>query len=389
MNTDHGSEKVVVVYWPFSEFHEVHLKKDVGSISLSLSNKGYRTTLIVGKFLPPHIDGINVYETGNSHLSIMKPLSHIDEFKKVIKKMFTLSPDIVIVYNRNPFFSLVILIYKIRNLFHPRQKRRTKFIMKMTSDGNFRFTNFPSKWTQNSFLHRIIVFGAVVALRINYQFLDFISIETECGLENLKKMLPKGRKLVVVPNGCNLSLFDGKSANSSERKKVILTVSRVVRQKSLETLIEAFVRVHTSFPEWSVKIVGKIEDLEYYDELTELVEEAGIAKSLSFTGEVSENELLDFYSTSSIFCLSSAWEDDSISRREAIAMGLSVITTYAGCGRSLIRYGSIVVPVGDTKLLASALRNLMYDEKLREDIAKQQKAAVISWDDVVESYLNL
>lgn len=170
---------------------------------------------------------------------------------------------------------------------------------------------------------------------------------------------------------------------------VILAVSRVARQKALETLIEAFAQVSSDFPEWSVKIAGEIEDLNYYEELTKITRTLRVDNKVTFEGAVSEHKLLELYSISSIFCLSSNWEGDSISRIEAIAAGLPVITTEAGCGQSLEKYGSVVVPIGDFISLASGLTRLMSDVKLRKEISASQKAAVISWDDVVERYINL
>ena len=389
MKSKKNSEKTAVIYWPFSVFREVHLKKDVGSISLSFSEKGYKTTLIVGEFLPAGINGVNIYETGNPHSKIMNPLSQASEFIKILKKLLRISPDIVITYNRNPFFPIIIALYKFRIFFNFTRRNRTKFIMKMTTDGNFRFTNFPSLFLANSTLHRILSIASVASLKTNYLFFDYISIETECGLENIKRILRKDRKLGVVPNGCSPGYFLEESEDTSNKENVILAVSRVVRQKSLETLIEAFGLVYTDFPKWSVKIVGEIGDQFYYEELAKMVKKLGVDNMVTFEGAVSEDKLLKLYSRSSIFCLSSNWEDDSISRREAIAAGLPVITTEAGCGRSLEKYGSIVVPIGDSTALASGLARLMSDANLRKKNSVTQMGAVVSWDDVVERYISL
>jgi glycosyltransferase involved in cell wall biosynthesis len=382
------AKKTALIYWPFSVFREVHLKKDVGSISQFFREKGYETTLIVGEFLPAGINGVNIYETGNPHSKIMNPLSQANEFIKVLKKLIRLSPDIIITYNRNPFFPLVAALYKFTNIFKFTKRCKTKFIIKMDSDGNFRFTNFPSHFLDNSYFHGVLNISAIVMLKMNYFFSDYISIESECGLEKVKKTLRKAKKLVVVPNGCALSYFEDDQA-VSKKEDVILAVSRVARQKSLETLIEAFALIGPNFPEWSVKMVGDIEDQLYYEELVKLIEKLGLHNSVNFEGTVSQEKLLEFYSRSSIFCLSSNWESDGISRREAIAAGLPVITTEAGCGRSLEKYGSIVVPIGDSTALAAGLARLMSDANLRKEISASQKAAVVSWDDVVEKYINL
>ena len=378
-----------MVYWPFSIFRDIHLKKDIGSIPLSFRDRGYETTLIVGEFLATDIFGVNIYETENSHYKIMNPLSQAMEFIKVMKKLLRLSPDIVITYNRNPFFPLVMALYKFTNIFKFKKKHKTKFIIKMDSDGDFRFTNFPSHFLEETYFYRVLNISTTVMLDLNHIFSDYISIESECGLEKIKKILRKVEKLVVIPNGCASSYFVDSNKEVPKKENVTLSVSRVARQKSLETLIEAFAQISSAFPDWSVIIVGEIEDQSYYEELVKLTEKVGLYNRVNFEGTVSQEKLQELYSKSSIFCLPSNWEGDSISRREALAAGLPLITTEAGCGQSLEKYGSIVVPIGDSTSLASGLARLMSDVNLREEISESQKRALISWDDVVDRFINL
>ena len=389
MKSDKNVEKTAVVYWPFSVFKDVHLKKDIGGLSLSFRDMGYKTTLIVGNFHSTKIVGVDVYETGNSHHKILNPLTQANEFIKVMKKLLRLSPDIVITYNRNPFFSVITILYKLTNIFKLKKRPRSKFIIKMDSDGNFRFTNFPPRIFEHTNFLKILNFLVAVTLKINYFSSDYISIETECGLEKIKKILHKERKLRVVPNGCALGYFGNPLEEVRNKESVILAVSRVVRQKSLETLIEAFAQVSKDFPGWSFKIAGEIEDLNYYEELTKITRTLDVENKVTFEGAVSEHKLLELYSISSIFCLSSNWEGDSIARIEAMGAGLPVITTEAGCGQSLEKYGSIVVPIGDSISFASGLKRLMSDVRLRKEISASQKAAVVSWDDVAKRYINM
>ena len=389
MKSKNNLEKTAVVYWPFSIFRDIHLKKDIGSIPLSFRDRGYETTLIVGEFLATDIFGVNIYETENSHYKIMNPLSQAMEFIKVMKKLLRLSPDIVITYNRNPFFPLVMALYKFTNIFKFKKKHKTKFIIKMDSDGDFRFTNFPSHFLEETYFYRVLNISTTVMLDLNHIFSDYISIESECGLEKIKKILRKVEKLVVIPNGCASSYFVDSNKEVPKKENVTLSVSRVARQKSLETLIEAFAQISSAFPDWSVIIVGEIEDQSYYEELVKLTEKVGLYNRVNFEGTVSQEKLQELYSKSSIFCLPSNWEGDSISRREALAAGLPLITTEAGCGQSLEKYGSIVVPIGDSTSLASGLARLMSDVNLREEISESQKRALISWDDVVDRFINL
>ena len=70
-----------------------------------------------------------------------------------------------------------------------------------------------------------------------------------------------------------------------------------------------------------------------------MVNSYGLKEKIFFVGEKSRKDLIEIYNQSPIYCLFSRSESFSISRLEAIAMGLYVITTDAGCARDFSKYG--------------------------------------------------
>ncbi len=223
---------------------------------------------------------------------------------------------------------------------------------------------------------------------IDSLFFDFVTAETECAVERFKELTLLKRKVRLVQNGFIEEPIDDENA-SIGREHMILTTVRIARQKSLETLIYAFSRIEKEAGDWRVEIAGPVEDQDYYEELKTLIDSLGLTGRVVFLGELSTEDLISRYVRSSIFCLPSLWESFAISRMEAIYFGLPVLSTDAGCGKSLAPFGSIIVPVGDIGAMADGMLKLIKSEELRKSIAISQKKALISWREVIEAYLSL
>ncbi len=122
-------------------------------------------------------------------------------------------------------------------------------------------------------------------------------------------------------------------------------------------LIEAFAAMVMKFPDWNLEIIGPITDEQYYDSLKSSVKKYGMEKRILFTGAFNADQLREKYSTSSIFCLFSTYESFAIARWEAIASGMYVISTSAGCASDSLKYGIHIVPDNNIEIAAEEISN--------------------------------
>ena len=194
------------------------------------------------------------------------------------------------------------------------------------------------------------------------------------------------KKLRIVPNGYANSKVENENP---KRGKIILSVGRIHPQKGHDVLISSFKKVYFIHKDWELRIIGPIEDLEYYEKLKILIDELKLNDSVKLLGNVDEKTLEEEYKKASIFCLLSRYEGFPIARLEAMSYGLPVITTKAGCGEQYSKYGSIIVPIEDTERPAEAMLKLIENPGLRIEISKRQMDAVYSWDDVVKKIYDL
>jgi glycosyltransferase involved in cell wall biosynthesis len=85
----------------------------------------------------------------------------------------------------------------------------------------------------------------------------------------------------------------------------------------------------------------------------------------------------ELLSASDIFVLASDWEGHPLSVMEALAAGLPVVATSAGGVPELVadRVTGILVPPGDVRALAAALRLLVQNPRRRRELGEAGRVA--------------
>jgi glycosyltransferase involved in cell wall biosynthesis len=127
-------------------------------------------------------------------------------------------------------------------------------------------------------------------------------------------------------------------------KKIILYLSRIVKYKGLDTLIEAFASSSCKHPDWFLIIGG---DGPFSDYCKKLAEEKEIT-NYEFLGQIEQNDMIYYYYLCDVFVLPSKFMPDSRNSaeawgmviNEAMSLGKPVISTDAvAAAFDLIRDG--------------------------------------------------
>ena len=112
-----------------------------------------------------------------------------------------------------------------------------------------------------------------------------------------------------------------------KRKKIILAVGALKKEKSYENLIKSYAKILIKYPEYQLNIAG---DGYLKNDLIKLVKDLKIKKKVKFLGNLNKNELVEIYNKSEIFVLSSSSEGFPKVVLEAILCGCRVIATNVG-----------------------------------------------------------
>jgi len=283
--------------------------------------------------------------------------------------------------------------------FVPRMKERnprTKVVLHMHSDW---LIELDRRWVQP----RLAAADAIICCS------DYFA-------DGIRKAWPEfANRVQVVYNGVTPEEVTGigeAPAIREEFRRRILFVGRVVPEKGLHILIEAFNSLVEEFHDAELTIVGPIPPISkaslsfhtskevmvrelarfrgtsFEDYLRDLLTPAAAAR-IKMLGHVPRTELLKYYRDSDLFVLPSIWpEGFGLPIVEAACWGLPTVATRRGGIPEVIVDGETgqLVEAGDVAGLRAAIANLLKDDALRYKMgqAARERVQLFTWKRAVE-----
>ena len=148
---------------------------------------------------------------------------------------------------------------------------------------------------------------------------------------------------------------------------MIVAAGRLDENKNHAMLIKAFAMIAEEFPEMRLVIYGEGESRE---KLEKLVAEKQLEERAALPGSVTD--VAGHIEKARIFTLTSNTEGMPNSIIEAMCLGIPVVSTDCPCGgpAELIRdsENGLLVPVGEEKALAEALRRILRSPELEKKL---------------------
>ena len=222
---------------------------------------------------------------------------------------------------------------------------------------------------ENRFYRPIIKISLKLADKIGAFSEDQFNVfEKHIGHINKNKVFYQNRDIDVAvfkPNG-----------NVSDN--IILNVGRIIPIKGIKFLIKAIPLVVEKIPDIKLKVVGRIEDQNYYQEVKKLISELKVKDFVDFVGPVPHNTIVNYYKSSKIFVNTSRAVGVSSAIVEAMACGLPVVSTSKGSIPYLERYKYNGFKVKENPLsIAQKIILLLKDESLREKVSKASRRTIL------------
>lgn len=160
-------------------------------------------------------------------------------------------------------------------------------------------------------------------------------------------------------------------------KFTFLFVGRIVRDKGINELCKAFMRLHQQLPETRLWLIGPYEDgLDpISDEARHTIDQND---GIMAVGRKSGDELLAYYAAADCFVFPSYREGFPNTVLEAGAMGLPSIVTDINGSREIIIEGQngTIIPSKNTEALYRAMWKIIYDEKSRDSMANNARRLI-------------
>ncbi len=210
---------------------------------------------------------------------------------------------------------------------------------------------------------------------------DFVTLPTQSAIDMLNAGDKIDTPMEAVSNGIDLTRFTVGTADDSiydtfnlpKDRPIISYVGRLDAEKHLPVLLRAFVRVLAELPETHLLIVGDgTESLN----LKALARDLRIDENVTFSGRVSDIELVELHKVGTVFCMPSPAELQSIATLEAMARGQPVVAVDAGALRELCQHerNGYLCEQDDDEGIAEGLIAIVSDKALRKRMSKESLA---------------
>ncbi|MGM0368642.1 MAG: glycosyltransferase family 4 protein [Actinomycetota bacterium] len=165
-------------------------------------------------------------------------------------------------------------------------------------------------------------------------------------------------------------------------KKYILSVGTIEPRKNYVALIEAYNALREEYDtDIRLVIVGRTG---WKSEATyQKRDDSPYREDILFLGRVEDRDLVRLYNQAELFVYPSVFEGFGLPPLEAMSCGLPVIVSNASSLPEVVGGAGILVPPKNTGRLASAIRDVLEDNSLKEKLSSKsiKQASRFSWEE--------
>jgi glycosyltransferase involved in cell wall biosynthesis len=166
-----------------------------------------------------------------------------------------------------------------------------------------------------------------------------------------------------ILDGVEVEIFRPLEGVEKEPSSLLFVGNSEDRNKGAPYLIAALGRLRGQVPFHLTLVDRKSEDLKV---VPPLVRRYGLGNDVTYTGRLSNEELVQLYNRSQVLVSPSLYEGFGLPAAEAMACGTAVVATSAGAFPEVVADGvtGMLVPPADPDALAEAIRTLLEDPEL-------------------------
>ena len=309
-------------------------------------------------------EGFYLYgcEFGSGGGNLFQRLTSIIKFKKILNKF---RPDFCLTFTLLPNLCAGFLNYKTNY----------KQIVNITGMGR--------AYIGGNLKKKVFDYIYKVALRNT----NLIFVQNKEDFLHFSNVLYFKNVAVLPGSGVNIRAFPKINSDTLYQNKNIIYIGRLINEKGIQELISVWKLIHKILPEYSLKLIGKCNDVGIREQIDEMPNTCYIGHS---------DNVFDILKTGFLFVYPTKYREGTPRAiLEAMSIGLPVITTnMPGCNE-VVRDGEngYICEPGDTRQLKFGIRkccNLTFlDYDRLSNNAREQIVFNYSEDRIVKNYLRV
>lgn len=223
---------------------------------------------------------------------------------------------------------------------------------------------------------------APVARPINYMLSEYgrrfhakadcVTMPTQSAIDMFGASEKLTSPLMAISNGIDLSRFQPGTADAALYEKfgiptdkpLVTYIGRLDAEKHMGVLLKAFSQIQKE-TDAHLLVVGDGTDAE---NLRYQARDLNIVSHMTFTGRVSDDEIVALHKIGTVFAMPSPAELQSIATLEAMASGQPIVAVDAGALRELCQdnVNGFLCEQDNAAQIADGLKKILLDKKLRK-----------------------
>lgn len=216
--------------------------------------------------------------------------------------------------------------------------------------------------------------------RKDYENADYIITPSNFSKQTFIEQGIDDNKLVVIPYGCDTSLFHPLKRIENGRFRVIY-VGRISIKKGTHYLIDALKKIK----DIDLLMIGKVDD-----ELKNYM--INLPDNINHIEYIPNNKLNKYYSNSDVFVLPSLSDSFSLATLEAMSAGLPVIVSENVGAKDFIENGKngFIIPIRNVDAIEEKIIYLYNNREKCVNMGKNARKTVkdITWENYKKNIIN-
>lgn len=198
-----------------------------------------------------------------------------------------------------------------------------------------------------------------------YRFADGIVLQSMNNMSYFSRTVQK--KSTVILNPVDVGEYRG-AALQCQKSDNIVAVGRIIKQKNLSMLINAFAKISDKFPTYKLIIYG---EGSLRNSMIKMSEELSISDKVVFPGAI--HDVFEKIKSAKLYAMTSNYEGMPNALIEAMCIGVPVISTKVSGAVDIIedRINGRLVECNNVDELANTMKEMLNDYKSTQLLAQK------------------